>query len=134
VLGLPLLPPELDLAAGKLTIFVSYSRANYPLAAELCRFLKSKGFEVVTDNELSPEEPIDRAMESLISRSDAMLALIADELGRWVLNEIFEAQKQQVPVISVLLGKRGWPPSICRKSNDAEDRKSSRSAGSYKSG
>jgi hypothetical protein len=95
-----------ELAAGKLTIFVSYSRADYPLAAELCRFLNSKGFKVVTDNELSPEEPIDRAMKSLISRSDAMLALIADEPGRWVLNEIFEAQKQQVPVIPFSSAKR----------------------------
>jgi hypothetical protein len=51
-------------------------------------------------------------MKSLISRSDAMLALIADEPGRWVLNEIFEAQKQQVPVISVLLGKEGGLPAF----------------------
>jgi hypothetical protein len=51
------------------------------------------------------------AIRSLIARSDAVLALIADEPSSWVLDEISDAQKQQIPVVPMLLGKNAAFPN-----------------------
>ncbi len=97
------------------TIFVSYSRADSRIAEELCRFLEEdRKCEVFTDNQLNADEPIQRAVKSLISRTDALVALIPEELSsRWVLDEIAEALHQQIPVVPVLLGAEAvLPPSL----------------------
>lgn len=97
------------------TIFVSYSRADSRIAEALCRFLEeNRKCEVFTDNQLNADEPIQRAVKSLISRTDALVALIPDELSsRWVLDEIAEALLQQIPVVPVLLGEEAvLPPSL----------------------
>jgi hypothetical protein len=44
-------------------------------------------------------------MSVSIGRTDAVLALIAAEPGRGVMAEIAEAQRQQVPILAMLLGK-----------------------------
>jgi len=89
----------------KPSVFLAYSKADYPLAAELSRFLEGRGLEVLSENQLKPDEPIKSAMRSLIGRADAVLALIAQEPSTWVLAEISEAEKQQIPILPMLLGK-----------------------------
>jgi hypothetical protein len=86
-------------------VFLAYSKADYPLAAELSRFLETRGLEVLSESQLKSDEPIMPAVRSLISRADAVLALIAQEPSSWVLNEISEAEKQQIPIVPLLLGK-----------------------------
>jgi len=89
----------------KPSVFLAYSKADYPLAAELLRFLEARGLEVLSENQLRADEPIEYAVRSLIGRADAVLALIAKEPSTWVLNEISEAEKQQIPILPMLLGK-----------------------------
>jgi hypothetical protein len=89
----------------KPSVFLAYSKADYPLAAELLRFLEARGLEVLSENQLRADEPIEYAVRSLIGRADAVLALIATEPSTWVLNEISEAEKQQIPILPMLLGK-----------------------------
>jgi transcription initiation factor IIF auxiliary subunit len=89
----------------KPSVFLAYSKADYPLAAELSRFLETRGLEVLSESQLKSDEPIMPAVRSLISRADAVLALIAQEPSSWVLNEISEAEKQQIPIVPLLLGK-----------------------------
>lgn len=92
-------------STARAAVFLAYNRADYPLAAELSRVLEARGIEVLTENQFSPDEPIDRAIKVSIGRTDAVLALIAAEPGRWVMAEIAEAQRQQVPILAMLLGK-----------------------------
>jgi hypothetical protein len=100
----------------KPSVFLAYSKVDYPLAAELSRFLEARGLEVLSENQLKPDEPIMSAVRSLIGRADAVLALIAEEPSSWVLNEISEAEKQQIPIVPMLLGKETiLPPSIANK-------------------
>lgn len=99
----------------KPTIFLSYSRVDSRVAEALSRFLEEeRGYEVLTDNELSSDEPTARAIKSLISRTDALVALIPDEISSlWVLDEIVEALQQQIPVVPVLLGPEAvLPPPL----------------------
>jgi hypothetical protein len=63
------------------------------------------GIVVLTENQFSPDEPIDRGIKAFIGWADAVLALVAPEPGRWVLAEISEAQRQQKPILAMLLGK-----------------------------
>jgi len=105
-------------AVEKPTLFLSYSRADSRIAEELRRFLEEKkGYEVLTDNQLNQDEPIARAIKSMISRTDALVALIPDELSsRWVLDEISAAIHQQIPVVTVLLGEEATlPPALADK-------------------
>jgi transcription initiation factor IIF auxiliary subunit len=107
---------EKDTEAVKPSVFLAYSKADYPLAAQLSRFLEARGLEVFTENQIKPGEPINLAIKSLIGRADAVLALIAEEPSSWVLNEISEAEKQQIPIVPMLLGKETvLPPSIANK-------------------
>jgi hypothetical protein len=100
----------------KPSVFLAYSKADYPLAAELSRFLEARGLEVLSENQLKPDEPIMSAVRSLIGSADAVLALIAQEPSSWVLNEIFEAEKQQIPILPMLLGKNArLPTSIANR-------------------
>jgi hypothetical protein len=116
----------------KPTLFVSYSRADTRIAEELCRFLEeNKGYEILTDNQLNVDEPAARAIRSMIGRTDAVVALIPDELSsRWVMEEIGEAVQQQIPVIPVLLGKNAdAPPSLAdTQSLRLKDRRNSAEA------
>jgi transcription initiation factor IIF auxiliary subunit len=99
----------------KPTVFLSYSRVDSRIAEELRRFLEEqKGYEVLTDNQLNPDEPVARAVKSLISRTDALVALIPDEISsQWVLEEIVEALHQQIPVVPILLGREAvLPPPL----------------------
>jgi hypothetical protein len=89
----------------KTSVFMAYNRADYPLAAELSRVLEARGIVVLTENQFSPDEPIDRGIKAFIGWADAVLALVAPEPGRWVLAEISEAQRQQKPILAMLLGK-----------------------------
>ena len=41
-----------------------------------------------------------------------MVALLSDELSRWVLEEIAEAERQPVTVIPVLLGNADLPKNL----------------------
>jgi hypothetical protein len=91
-------------------VFVAYNRADSPLAVELSRVLEERGIKVLTENQFSTDEPMDRAIRVSIGRADAVLALIAAEPGRWVLAEIFEAQWQQVPIFAILLGENTTLP------------------------
>ena len=104
------IPESTSVAPERASVFVAYNRADYPLAAELSRALDERGIEVLTENLFSTDEPIDRAIKALIGRADAVLALIAVEPGRWVLAEISEAQRQQVPVFAILLGENTTLP------------------------
>lgn len=100
----------------KPSVFLSYSKADYPLAAELSRFLEARGLQVLSENQVKPDEPIHSAVRSLIGRADVVLALIAQEPSSWVLAEIAEAEKQQIPILPMLLGKNTLLPlSIASK-------------------
>jgi transcription initiation factor IIF auxiliary subunit len=96
----------------KPTIFLSYSRVDSRIAEELIRSLeKDNGYEVLSDDQLNSNEPVARSIKSLISRTDALVALIPDEISsQWVLAEIIEALQQQIPVVPVLLGKEAVLP------------------------
>ena len=97
----------------KPTVFVSYSKADYQLAASIRRLLEGRGIEVLSEDQLDAGEYIQSSIRSLIGKSDAVLALISEDPSSWVLHEISEAQKQQVPVLPLLLGKdASLPDSI----------------------
>jgi hypothetical protein len=105
-------------AVEKPTIFMSYSRVDSRIAEQVRRFLeKEKGFEVLTDDHLNADEPATHAIKSLISRADAVLALIPDETSsRWVLQELEVARQQQIPVVPMLLGEEAvLPPKFADK-------------------
>jgi hypothetical protein len=116
----------------KPTIFLSYSRVDSRIAEALRRFLEEeKGYEVLTDNQLSSDEPTARAIKSLISRTDALVALIPDEISSlWVLDEIVEALQQQIPVVPLLLGPEAVlpPPLADRQSLRVTNPRSSQEA------
>jgi hypothetical protein len=105
--------PTRGIAPEKPTVFVSFSKADYPLAASVQRLLEGRGIEVLSENQLGSDEPTKSAIASLIGKADAVLALIAEDPSSWVLHEISEAQKQQIPVMPMLLGKdASLPDSI----------------------
>jgi hypothetical protein len=97
-------------AAYKPTAFVSYSTADYPLFGELRRLLQSRGIEVVSDDQLTKGQPWELEVRALIGNADVLLALFSEEPSRWVLEEVNEAKKQQVPIIPVLLGEHAALP------------------------
>ena len=102
----------------KPTVFLCFSRVDSRIAEELRRFLEEKkGYEVLTDDQLNPDEPVTRAVKSLISRTDVLVALIPDEISnRWVLDGIVEALHQQIPVVPMLLGKEAvLPPPLAQR-------------------
>ena len=51
----------------KPSVFLAYSKADYPLAAELSRFLEGRGIEVLAKINLNPNEPIESAVRSLLA-------------------------------------------------------------------
>jgi hypothetical protein len=96
----------------KTTVFVSYSKADFPVFKVLRKLLEDHGLEVVTADTVRPGQPWEREIKSLIGRAHAVVALLSEEPSRWVVSEIAEAQRQNVSVVPVLLGNVGLPTNI----------------------
>jgi transcription initiation factor IIF auxiliary subunit len=107
------LTPDLnEVYSEKLTVFVSYSRADLPVFKVFRTVLKDHGLEVVTADASRVSQPLEREIKSLIGSADAVVALISEEPSRWVVDEIAEAQRQGVTVVPVLLGDAEAPTSL----------------------
>ena len=76
-------------------VFVSYTTADYQLAASIRRLLEGRGIGVFSDDQLDAGEYVQSSIRSLIGKSDALLALISDDPSSWAFREVSEAQKQQ---------------------------------------
>src|SRR5882724_9919224 len=61
------------------TVFISYSKADYQLATSVRRLLEERGIEVLSEDQLGVDQPIQAAIRSLIGKADAVLALIAED-------------------------------------------------------
>lgn len=95
-----------------LTVFVSYSRADSPVFQTLRHTLEPRGLKVVTADAARAGQPSEREIKSLIGSAHAVVALLSDEPSRWVLEEIAEAERQNVTVIPVLLGNADLPTNL----------------------
>lgn len=96
----------------KPTVFVSYSRADFPVFKVFRAVLEDHGLEIVTNDTPKSNQPWEREIKSLIGSADAVVAILSEEPSRWVLNEVAEAQKQRVTVVPVLLGDAELPMSL----------------------
>jgi hypothetical protein len=96
----------------KPAVFLSYSRADYPVAAQLEKFFAQRGLHVISDQEIDAGASMESAIRGMLSKVDAVVVLLADEPGRWVLLELKVAIMQQLPIVPILLGKEAVLPQI----------------------
>ena len=97
---------------GKLTVFVSYSRADFPVFKVFRKVLEDHNLKVVTADASRLDQPWEREIKSLIGSAHAVVALLSEEPSRWVVTEIAEAQRQHVTVVPVLLGNAVLPTEL----------------------
>ena len=98
----------------KTIVFVSYSKADFPVFKVLRKVLEDHDVQVITADALRPGQPWERQIKSLIGHAHALVALLSEEPSRWVVSEIAEAQRQNVTVVPVLLGNVLLPNNIAK--------------------
>jgi TIR domain/YEATS family len=113
---------------GELTVFVSYSRADFRVFKVFRKVLEDHKLKVVTADASRLGQPWEREIKSLIGSAHAVVALLSEEPSRWVVSEIAEAQRQHVTVVPVLLGNVVLPtnladlkPVLIKNPNDPQE-------------